>query len=164
MLATWTKNVEGFTPPTADQMKDPGFAAFWLLRTGFTVAPILFGIDKFLNWMVDWPAYLWTGLADVLPGSAQQIMYAVGAIEILAGIVVFLAPRIGATVVAVWLAGIIANLIAVGISTGRYWDIALRDFGLMLGAVALALLASKYRGSGSRVGSPVSEATAETRR
>ncbi|MGI5379193.1 hypothetical protein ACQEV2_34070 [Streptomyces sp. CA-251387] len=123
-------------------LADPGYQAFLVLRIGFTVAPILFGLDKFANLLVDWPGYLAPWIDDVLPGSAQAAMYAVGAIEILAGVVVALAPRFGGWLVAGWLAGIIVNLLTIP----DYYDIALRDFGLLLGAVALARLAERYHG------------------
>ncbi|MDX3637956.1 DoxX family membrane protein [Streptomyces sp. MB09-02B] len=119
---------------------DPGYQAFVILRTGFTVAPILFGLDKFTNLLVDWPAYLAPWIDDVVPGSAQAAMYAVGVIEIVAGIVVGLAPRFGGWLVAGWLAGIIVNLLSIP----DHYDIALRDFGLLLGAVALARLAQRH--------------------
>ena len=109
--------------------------AFWLLRIGFTVAPILFGIDKFFNWTVFWPDYLAGWINDILPGSAQDFMYFVGGVEIFAGILVLLLPRIGAFVVAAWLAGIVVNLLTK--EPPEYYDIALRDFGLMLGALTL---------------------------
>src|SRR5215470_11683765 len=115
------------------------FQAFWLLRIGFTVAPILFGIDKFFNWSVDWPDYLAGWVNDIMPGSAQDFMYFVGGVEILAGLLVLFAPRIGAFVVAAWLGGIVINLLTVDPPT--YYDIALRDFGLMLGALTLGRLA-----------------------
>jgi uncharacterized membrane protein YphA (DoxX/SURF4 family) len=121
-------------------LTDPGYQAFLILRTGFTLAPILFGLDKFTNLLVDWPAYLAPWINDLVPGSAQAAMYAVGVIEIVAGIAVALAPRFGGWLVAGWLAGIIVNLLTI---PGHY-DIALRDFGLLLGAVALARLAERY--------------------
>ncbi|MFG3518405.1 MULTISPECIES: hypothetical protein [Streptomyces] len=123
-------------------LSDPGYQAFVILRTGFTVAPILFGLDKFANLLVDWPTYLAPWINDVVPGSAQAAMYAVGVIEIVAGLAVALAPRFGGWLVAGWLAGIIVNLLTI---PGHY-DIALRDFGLLLGAVALARLAQRYHG------------------
>ncbi|MET7737502.1 DoxX family membrane protein [Streptomyces sp. NPDC005402] len=123
-------------------LADPGYQAFAILRTAFTVAPILFGLDKFTNLLVDWPAYLAPWINDLVPGSAQAAMYAVGAIEIVAGIAVALAPRFGAWLVAGWLAGIIVNLLTIP----DYYDIALRDFGLLLAAVALARLAERYHG------------------
>jgi uncharacterized membrane protein YphA (DoxX/SURF4 family) len=113
--------------------------AFWLLRIGFTVAPILFGLDKFFNWSVDWPDYLAGWVNDIAPGSGQDFMYFVGGVEILAGFLVLLAPRIGAFVVAAWLGGIVVNLLTY--DPPQYYDIALRDFGLMLGALTLGRLA-----------------------
>ena len=113
--------------------------AFWLLRIGFTVAPILFGVDKFFNWSVHWPDYLAGWINSIVPGSGQDFMYVVGAIEIVAGLLVAFAPRIGAFVVAGWLAGIVINLLTN--DAPQYYDIALRDFGLMLGALTLGRLA-----------------------
>jgi len=118
---------------------DAAYQAFWLLRIGFTVAPILFGIDKFFNWSVHWPQYLAPWINEIVPGSGQDFMYVVGGIEIAAGLLVALAPRIGAFVVAGWLAGIVINLLTN--DAPRFYDIALRDFGLMLGALTLARLA-----------------------
>ena len=113
--------------------------AFWLLRIGFTVAPILFGLDKFFNWTVDWPVYLAGWVNDIVPGSGQDFMYVVGGIEIAAGLLVAVAPRIGAFVVAGWLAGIVINLLTK--NPPEYYDIALRDFGLMLAALTFGRLA-----------------------
>ena len=122
---------------------DPAAQAFMLLRVAFTVAPILFGLDKFAEVMInDWPKYLATEFNDIIPGSAQDAMYMVGGIEILAGLVVAIAPRFGGLLVAGWLAGIIVSLLLVG----GYADIALRDFGLLLGALTLARLASAFSG------------------
>lgn len=111
--------------------------AFLLLRSVFTIAPIAFGLDKFTNLLVEWDRYLAPWIDDLVPGDAGQAMYAVGVIEIAAGLVVALAPRYGGPLVALWLAGIIVDLV----STGEYYDIALRDFGLLSAAVALTLLA-----------------------
>jgi uncharacterized membrane protein YphA (DoxX/SURF4 family) len=119
---------------------DPAHQAFLLLRTVFTVAPIVFGLDKFANVLTDWPQYLAPWIDDIVPGSAQQAMYAVGAIEIVAGLLVALKPRYGAPLVAAWLAGIIVNLL----TFPGFYDIALRDFGLMVGALALTRLAWRY--------------------
>jgi hypothetical protein len=124
-------------------LADPGYQAFAILRIGFTVAPILFGLDKFANLLVDWPTYLAPWINDIVPGSAQAAMYGVGVIEIVAGLVVALTPRFGGWLVAGWLAGIIVNLLTIP----GYYDIALRDFGLLLGAVALARLAQRYHGT-----------------
>jgi uncharacterized membrane protein YphA (DoxX/SURF4 family) len=119
---------------------DPAYQAFTLLRIGFTVAPILFGLDKFANVMVDWSIYLAPWINDILPGSADDAMYVIGVIEIVAGLCVALRPRYGALLVAAWLGGIIFNLL----TYSDYYDIALRDFGLMLGALTLARLATVY--------------------
>ena len=129
---------------TADRgrLGDAAYQAYLLLRVGFTVAPILFGLDKFFNWTVDWPDYLAGWVNDIVPGSGQDFMYLVGVVEIAAGILVAVAPRIGAYVVAAWLGGIIVNLLTVDPPT--YYDIALRDFGLLLGALTLGRLAGAF--------------------
>src|SRR5919107_3921012 len=120
--------------------RDAGRDAFLMLRIAFAVAPIAFGLDKFFNVLTDWPRYLAGWVDDLMPGSPQDFMYAVGAIEIVAGVLVAVRPRYGAPVVAAWLAGIIFTLL-----TGPgYYDIALRDFGLMLGALTLFRLALQY--------------------
>ena len=112
-----------------------------ILRIAFTVAPILFGLDKFAEVMIsDWPKYLAPEFNDLIPGSAQDAMYMVGATEIVAGLVVLVAPRFGGLLVAAWLGGIIVSLLLVG----GYGDIALRDFGLLLGALTLSRLATAY--------------------
>ena len=113
--------------------------AFWLLRVGFTVAPILFGIDKFFNWSVHWPDYLASWINNIQPfASGQDFMYFVGGVEIAAGLLVAVAPRLGAFVVAAWLGGIVTNLLTK--NAPQYYDIALRDFGLLLAALTLARL------------------------
>jgi uncharacterized membrane protein YphA (DoxX/SURF4 family) len=112
--------------------------AFWLLRITFTIAPILFGIDKFTNWSVHWPDYLASWINNIVPGTGQEFMYVVGGIEILAGLIVAVAPRIGAFVVAGWLFGIVINLLTK--NAPQYYDIALRDFGLMLAALTFGRL------------------------
>jgi uncharacterized membrane protein YphA (DoxX/SURF4 family) len=119
---------------------DPAYQGYLLLRIGFTVAPILFGIDKFASVLVDWDQYLAPWIDDIVPGSASDAMYAVGVVEILAGVAVALKPRYGAYLVAAWLGGIIVNLL----THSGYYDIALRDFGLMLAALTLARLAVKF--------------------
>src|SRR5829696_1379874 len=134
MLASPTATARTAPPPAAPTGADAGRQAFQMLRFVFTVAPIAFGLDKFANVLVDWPTYLAPWIDDIAPGSAQDFMYLVGAIEIVAGVLVALKPRYGAYVVAAWLAGIIFNLL----SHSGYYDIALRDFGLMLGALTLA--------------------------
>lgn len=124
------------------RLGDAAYQAYLLLRVGFTAAPILFGLDKFFNWTVDWPDYLASWVNDIAPGSGQDFMYFVGVVEIAAGILVALAPRIGAYVVAAWLGGIIVNLLTVEPPT--YYDIALRDFGLLLAALTLGRLAQAF--------------------
>ena len=119
---------------------DPSYQAFLLLRTAFTVAPIVFGLDKFANVLTDWPKYLAPWIDGIVPGTAQQAMYLVGVVEVLAGVLVAVAPRIGAWVVAAWLAGIIVNLLTIP----GFYDIALRDFGLFIAAIALARLAAHH--------------------
>jgi uncharacterized membrane protein YphA (DoxX/SURF4 family) len=114
--------------------------AFLLLRTVFTVAPIIFGLDKFTNVLTDWPQYLAPWIDDLVPGTAQQAMYAVGVVEVIAGVAVAVLPRYGALLVAAWLAGIIANLVSIA----DYYDVALRDVGLLVGALALSRLAAEH--------------------
>ena len=111
---------------------------FLVLRIGFTVLPIVFGLDKFANVLTDWSTYLAPQIDSIVPGTAHQAMLAVGVVEIVAGLVVAVLPRFGGPLVAVWLAGIIVNLLLIG----GYGDIALRDFGLLVGALALSRLAS----------------------
>jgi uncharacterized membrane protein YphA (DoxX/SURF4 family) len=119
---------------------DPALQAFLILRVGFTVAPILFGLDKFTNLLIDWDRYLAPAIVEALPGTAPQLMYVVGVVEILAGLVVAFRPRFGGYLVAAWLGGIIINLLI----QGGFFDIALRDFGLQLGALSLARLATAF--------------------
>jgi hypothetical protein len=119
--------------------------AFLLLRTVFTVAPILFGLDKFLEILTEWDRYLAPWINDIVPGSAHQAMLLVGVIEIVAGLLVAIRPQIGGYVVALWLVGIIVNLV----SMGEYYDIALRDFGLFVAAIALARLAASPASAGT---------------
>ena len=131
--------------PTAlpTRTNDGAHQAFLLLRTIFTVAPILFGLDKFFNVLVDWEQYLAPWIDDIVPGSAQDFMKFVGVVEIAAGLLVLAAPWIGGFVVAAWLGGIVVNLLTN--NPPEYYDIALRDFGLFLAALALGRLALAYR-------------------
>jgi len=127
--------------PDVGEARDLGAAAhqaFWLLRITFTIAPILFGVDKFTNWAVHWPDYLAGWINNIVPGSGQDFMYVVGGIEILAGLIVAFAPRLGAFIVAGWLFGIVLNLLTK--NAPQYYDIALRDFGLMLAALTFGRL------------------------
>src|SRR5215212_6278798 len=125
--------------PSLTRLKaDPVTQVFNLLRIGFVVLPVLMGLDKFAEVLNDnWPAYLATEFNDILPGSAQDAMYMVGVVEIIAGFVVLVVPRFGGLLVAGWLAGIILSLVLVG----GYGDIVLRDVGLLLGALTLSRLA-----------------------
>jgi len=135
--------------PRSNELRDdPAAQAFLLLRIAFTVAPILFGLDKFANVLTDdWTKYLSSEFNSLLPGTAATGMHIVGIVEIAAGLAVAIAPRFGGYLVAAWLGGIIVNLLLVG----GYGDIALRDFGLMLGALTLARLASVYDPPGAEV-------------
>jgi hypothetical protein len=136
-----TTNIAGF-PAREAVRRDPATQAYVLLRIAFTVAPILFGLDKFANVLTDdWTKYLCTAFNDILPGNAETGMHIVGVVEIAAGLIVAIAPRWGALLVAGWLAGIILNLLI----KGGYGDIALRDFGLLIGALALNRLATPER-------------------
>lgn len=134
------------TGALSERLKDPLFEAFFVLRTVFTVAPILFGLDKFFNLLTrvpggagsdHWDKYLAGWINDILPGNGDQAMYLIGVVEVTAGVLVAVAPRIGAWVVALWLGGIIVDLLTLP----GYYDIALRDFGLLAAAVVLARLA-----------------------
>jgi hypothetical protein len=129
------------TQPTArHSVLDPDHQAFLLLRTVFTIAPIAFGLDKFANVMTDWTTYLAPWINDLVPGTASDAMHIVGVIEVVAGLVVLFAPRFGGWLVAAWLGGIIVDLLTLG----GYGDVALRDFGLLVAAVALARMAQKH--------------------
>ncbi|HEY7075758.1 MAG TPA: DoxX family membrane protein [Solirubrobacteraceae bacterium] len=120
--------------------REAGYQAYLMLRLAFTVAPIAFGLDKFFNVLTDWPHYLAPWINDIVPGTAQQFMYFVGVVEIVAGLVVLVRPKYGAPLVAAWLAGIIFNLL----TYSGFYDVALRDFGLMLAALTLTRLAWHY--------------------
>jgi hypothetical protein len=142
-LATQPATTHPATVTAKGRRNDPVYQAFWLLRIGFIVAPIAFGLDKFSHVLVNWDRYLAPVIVRQLPWSAHQTMYAVGAIEIVAGLVVALRPRFGGYLVAAWLAGIITNLLLVP----GFYDIALRDFGLLLAALTLARLAAAVSAS-----------------
>src|SRR5918998_5143483 len=141
-MTTLTAVLKPVPIPRRDALRsDPAAQAFMLLRIVFTVAPILFGLDKFAEVMIgDWPKYLAPEFNDIIPGSAADAMHAVGVVEIAAGLVVAVSPRFGGMLVAAWLGGIIVSLLLVG----GYADIALRDFGLLAGALTLSLLASAF--------------------
>ena len=122
-------------------MGRPSYQAYRILHLGFTVAPILAGADKFLHLLVDWDKYLAPFVNNLLGGHGHEFMLAVGVIEIVAGLGVALKPRLFAYVVAAWLMGIVGNLLI----SGQFYDIALRDFGLALGALALARLSHEFK-------------------
>jgi hypothetical protein len=137
----------GVSLSTKQRLKtDPGFQAFWALRIGFTALPILMGADKFAHVLTNWDKYYAPRLDWLLPGSmsVHTAMYIVGVVEIVAGLVVLLEPRIGGFLVAGWLVGIIVDLLLLS----HNGDIALRDFGLFLAALTLARLAWAYPTSG----------------
>ena len=120
---------------------EPAYGAYVLLHIGYVALPLLMGIDKFAKVMnPDWPGYLAPWVAHLLPFSAQTAMYLIGVVEIVAGVLVALKPRYAAYVVAAWLAGIVINLL----TYSGFYDVALRDFGLLIGALALARLAATY--------------------
>ena len=123
------------------RLRDLAYLAFALLRTAFTVAPIVFGLDKFFNLLTDWEGYLAPLIDRLVPGTGHQVMLVVGVVEIAAGVLVAVRPQLGGYVVAAWLAGIIMNLLLIP----GFYDIALRDFGLLLAALALARLARAFR-------------------
>ncbi|HEU0240385.1 MAG TPA: hypothetical protein VFR11_14060 [Micromonosporaceae bacterium] len=148
-MATQTTTSATVPQASTGRATDPAYQAFFLLRTVFTVAPILFGLDKFFNLMTDWTIYLAPWINRIVPGTAQQAMYAVGVIEIIAGVLVAVRPRWGALVVAAWLAGIIIDLLTLG----NFYDVAVRDFGLFVAALALSRLAMSFP---RRSGSPMS--------
>lgn len=118
----------------------PGYQAYQILRMGFTVAPILAGLDKFFHLLVNWDQYLPAFVNNLTGGYGHELMLAVGVIEIVAGLGVAFKPRVFAYVVTAWLLLIVGNLLMIP----GYFDVALRDFGLSLGALALARLSREY--------------------
>ena len=128
-------------PARSYSLHDPAYQAFMLLRTAFTVAPIAFGVDKASNLLTDWQRYLSPTIDQLVPGTAYQLMLVVGLVEVIAGVLVGLRPQLGAYLVAGWLAGIILNLLLIP----GFYDVALRDFGLLVSALALARLARAFR-------------------
>jgi hypothetical protein len=127
----------------APRVNSPSYQAYQILWIAFTVAPVIAGLDKFTHFLVNWDQYLSPAIAQMLPVSAHTFMLAVGVIEVAAGLLVAFMPEIGGLVVGAWLLGIIVNLLTIP----AYFDVALRDFGLALGAFALARLAAEYRPS-----------------
>lgn len=135
---------------------DPAYQSFLLLRIGFAVLPIVFGADKFANVLVNWEQYLAPWIADLAPFSATTAMHVVGVVEIVAGLAVALKPRYGAWIVAAWLAGIVVSLL----TYSGYYDVALRDVGLLLAALTLARLAARFDPPGLTVGGHRNRTTA----
>jgi hypothetical protein len=118
----------------------PAYQAYQILHFAFTVAPLLAGIDKFFHVLVNWDMYLAPWIARLSPVGGHNLMLAIGVVEIIAGLLVAVKPKIGAPIVGVWLLGIIVNLV----SMGTFYDIALRDLGLSLGAWALWRLSLEF--------------------
>ena len=131
-------NTAGFTSRAvvSSNISAPGYQAYQILRLGFTVAPIVAGLDKFFNLLVNWEQYLPSFVNRLIGGHGHELMLAVGVIEIIAGIGVAVKPKVFAYVVSAWLLLIVANLLMIP----GYYDVALRDFGLALAALALARL------------------------
>jgi len=140
MVTIGHRSVVSTQQSTRTKRGDPAYQAYAVLRAAFVVAPIVFGLDKFTNLLVQWDTYLAPVISRPLPVTPHEAMYAVGVVEVAAGLVVALHPRLGAPVVAVWLGGIIVNLLLIP----GYYDVALRDFGLLLAAVALQRLATRF--------------------
>ena len=140
MSTTFTHQPATLSAVSARLKGDPAYQAFWLLRIGFTVAPIAFGLDKFFGLLTNWDQYLAPRINDIIPGTAHQAMYLIGIIEIVAGIAVALRPRFGGYLVAAGLGGIILNLLLLQ----DFYDVALRDFGLLLAGLTLARLATAF--------------------
>lgn len=133
-------HLEAKSPLARDSLSDPRYQAYTILHWGFVAAPVLAGLDKFTNWMTNWTEYLSPAFARLSPLAPHSTMLAVGVVEVAAGVLVAIKPRVGAYVVAAWLAGIILNLLLLG----GYYDVALRDLGLCLGALALGRLSERY--------------------
>ncbi len=134
------ENVMDTRATAAADTRGAAFQAYQILRFGFTVAPIVAGLDKFFHILTDWDKYLPATVNDMLGGRGHQFMLVVGVIEVVAGIGVFIKPKIFAYVVSLWLVGIIINLLMIP----GYYDVALRDLGLSLGALALGRLSAVY--------------------
>ena len=153
MLQATRPSTSSYGNPTsnADGLKDPAYQAYKLLHVGFTVAPLVAGLDKFFDVLVNWDAYLAPVAQRVLAGHGHAFMLVVGVVEIIAGIGVALRPRIFSYVVAAWLLGIIVNLLLIPPSNPLpHYDVALRDLGLLLGALALGRLSERFAAQTSR--------------
>lgn len=140
MAMTSESNAWARRDPITAGAHSPAYQAYQILHWGFVALPIITGLDKFTAVLTSWDKYLAPVVAKLLPTSPHSSMMIVGVIEIAAGLLVAVKPRIGAYVVAAWLAGIIGNLLLFG----AYLDVALRDFGLCLGALALGRLSLDF--------------------
>lgn len=139
MARTTTEILGGtYRDPVVAESRSPAYQAYQVLHWAFVAAPVIAGLDKFTHFLVNWDQYLAPVVARAVP--AHTFMLVVGVIEIIVGLIVALKPRIGGLIVAVWMAGIIVNLLM----TGQYYDVALRDLGLGLGAFALSRLALDF--------------------
>jgi hypothetical protein len=127
---------------------EPAYGAFLMLWIGFIAIPLIMGLDKFFNVLTNWESYLAPWIENLSPFSAHGTMMVIGVVEIIAAVAVFLRPRYAAFVVSIWLAGIIVNLL----TYPGFYDVALRDFGLLVAALALAVLARTYTKPGLRGG------------
>ena len=134
------ENQTAIAPASKVNDSSPASDAYRILHLGFTVAPIVAGLDKFFNLLVNWEQYLPPFVTNLVGGNGHYLMLVVGVIEIIAGLGVALKPKIFAYVVSAWLLLIIANLLMIP----GYYDVALRDFGLALAALALARLSGKF--------------------
>jgi len=143
-VSTTIANID--TRAAAAEQSTPSYQAYQILRLGFTVAPILAGIDKFFHVLCNWDQYLAPWVAALSPVSGHNLMLAFGVVEAAAGILVAIKPRLGAPIVGAWLCLIIVNLLTMG----AYFDVALRDLGLALGAFALWRLASELAPGGEK--------------
>ena len=141
-----TRVISRSTAEAEADVSTPAYQAYLILRTAFTVAPIVAGLDKFFNLLVNWEQYLPPFVNRLTGGHGHELMLAAGVIEIIAGIGVLLKPKVFAYVVSVWLLLIVVNLLMIP----GYFDVALRDFGLALGALALARLGSQFDRKGSQ--------------
>jgi hypothetical protein len=125
---------------TASRASSPAYQAYQILHVAFVIAPVLAGLDKFFHLLVNWDMYLAPAIANLSPIGGHRLMLVIGVVEIIAGILVAIKPRIGAYVVCAWLLGIAINLLIIP----GFFDIALRDFGLALGALALGRLSQEF--------------------
>jgi hypothetical protein len=128
------------TEATRARIVSPSYQAYQILHIAFTVIPVIAGLDKFFHFLVSWDMYAWPRIPAMLGITVSSFMLGVGVIEVVAGLIVAVAPRIGGWVVAAWLCGIIVNLLMIP----GYFDIAVRDLGLAFGALALARLSREY--------------------